>query len=150
MQTLHENARRRLGQRGASSWVEARIGQTRVWWRTHGHAAESVMVGNMSLEAAQHLQGQLDALIGMSPDVVGFHDWFDAPTYDTVSRISWQKWLSGKKFAGAHFLTSSRLMRMGIIVANLAYPGVRFAVHATRAEYEVARSAFLPPARRPI
>ena len=107
------------------------------------------MAGNMTVEAARYLQSKIDVLIASHQDVVGFHDWWDVPTYDSAARVAWQTWLTRAQFAGAHFLSRSRLLQMGIIVANLAYPRVRFAVYSQRFAYDRARAALMRPAIRP-
>jgi hypothetical protein len=136
---------------GSSPWEEARFGQTRVWWRSEGGVAETVIVGNMVRAAAEYLSGKFDRLMAEQGYAIGFHDWMDAPTYESASRALWQKWLASKQnIRSVSILTTSRIMRMGIAVANLAYPTVKFKVYSDRQEYERARAKLMRSVPRPV
>ena len=48
-----------------------------------------------------------------------------------------------------HFLTSSRIVRMGLTVANIAYPKIRFGIHEQAPAYLAARRTFMADATSP-
>jgi len=131
-------------------WEHAKLDGARVWWRSRGEAAENVVVGHMTKPLAEYLQKRFDALIAAHGGTVAFQDWFDAPTYDPEFRSSWQRWLARqRRIRAVHCLTNSRLVRMGLAVANLAYPSVGFLTYTRRADYVPERNRHLPLARGP-
>ena len=132
-------------------------GGATVFFRVEGKALENVIVGHMDAPVAERLMHEFDLVEQAHGSFVGFHSWLNAPTYSTEYRGLWMKWLADKNTSGAlketHFLTSSRIVRMGLTVANIAYPKIRFGIHETEPSYLAARRVFMtdavtPPPRR--
>ena len=124
---------------------------SRVFFRVVGHALENVIYGNMDVGIAIRLQSEFDVVERVHGKFVGFHYWHHAPTYDTAYRASWMAWLEQKKgtLKETHFLTKSRIVRMGLAVANIAYSHTTFVVHAEEPSYVEQRRRFMPDAPIP-
>lgn len=127
------------------------------FFRVEGRALENVIVGHMDAPVAERLMHEFDLVERAHGTFVGFHSWLQAPTYSTEYRGLWMKWLADKNQSGSltetHFLTASRIVRMGLTVANIAYPKIRFGIHETEPSYLAARRVFMtdattPPPRR--
>ncbi|MEZ4222114.1 MAG: hypothetical protein R3B13_14360 [Polyangiaceae bacterium] len=114
---------------------------TRVFYRVEGYCLEDVIFGHMDPPIAVRLQAEFNAIEREHGKFAGFHQWLDAPTYDSHYRTLWTNWLGSKRdtLVEAHFLTASRMVRMGLSVANIAYPRIRFGVHAKLEDYLTAR-----------
>lgn len=135
------------------AWQTFTVSSTSVWFRVQGSALENVIVGHMDAPVAERLMHEFDLVEAAHGSFVGFHSWLEAPTYSTEFRGLWMKWLAEKNKTGAlketHFLTSSRIVRMGLTVANIAYPKIRFGIHEHTADYVAARGAFMTSATPP-
>ncbi|MEO6950556.1 MAG: hypothetical protein ABI321_01985 [Polyangia bacterium] len=129
---------------------------THVYFRVEGACLENIIVGNHDAACARALQREYDIVEARHQQFVGFHYWMHAPTYDTESRVLWMNWLRTKNgtLKETHFAARSRIVKMGLAVANLAYSNTTFVVHGDDASYLAARKkhmsdlAFpeLPPA----
>ncbi|APR85698.1 Hypothetical protein A7982_11047 [Minicystis rosea] len=114
-------------------------------FRTEGNCLENVIWGHMDAPIAVRLQREFDALRRAHGEFRGFHHWANAPSYDTDYRQSWMDWLSDQNGAlvETHFLTSSRIVKMGLSVANIAYSQIRFGVHENEESYLRARAPYM-------
>lgn len=117
----------------------------------------------LSVPAAQvvviHVWGHLDVAIGdfmldfMEQRLAttdrcfqAFHDWSEVETYDTMARLRLTAWIAERRdrFEAIHVLSGSRLVSMGIAVANLALDRFINAYNQDqRARYEAALSEAL-------
>jgi hypothetical protein len=71
-----------------------------------------------------------------------FHDWIDMKSYESICRIRLTRWSLARldSYAEVHLGVASKLVAMGVQVANLALGGLLTA-HSQRAriEYELRR-----------
>ena len=125
---------------------------TQVFFRVDGASLENVIYGHMDISVAVRLQAEFDVVERAHGRFVGFHYWLHAPSYDSDYRALWIKWLGEKKgtLEETHFLTRSRMVRMGLAVANIAYSRIEFVTHTDEATYLAARErhmsfAAIPP-----
>lgn len=118
---------------------------TVVFFRTESNCLENVIWGHMDLPVATRLQAEFDALRRAHGEFRGFHYWPHAPSYDSDYRHSWMEWLGKQNGAlkETHFFTSSRLVKMGLSVANIAYSQIRFGVHDAADSYLAARQPYM-------
>ncbi len=118
---------------------------TTVFNRTDGNCLENVIWGHMDVAIATRLKTEFNALRSAHGEFRGFHYWAHAPNYDSDFRQSWMEWLAQQNGAlkETHFLTTSRLVKMGLSVANIAYAQIKFGVHGEEASYVEARDPFM-------
>lgn len=123
----------------------AQTGQGRVWYREEQKTAEVLCTGHMDTLSVPLITQRFDRLLDAHGRGGAFFDWEDATSYDPGVRRSWMAWLEarGSRVESIHFLTRSRLISMGIQVANLAWLRGKFEVHASRASYLTARGRLL-------
>ncbi|HKP60951.1 MAG TPA: hypothetical protein VJV78_29680 [Polyangiales bacterium] len=89
---------------------------------TYAHGA---MTRNMS----QLFLNQLEPVYATGVTIYGFHDWLDMASYDSMCRVDLTAWvLRHRKQTVAHIAATSRLVAMGVSVANLTL-GNLFHVH---------------------
>ena len=119
--------------------------RARTW--ASGAAIETIVTGRMDKGLALFMAAACTEIIAKRGSVVGCHDWFGAPDYDPDYRKVWTDWLLKyrKSVTAIHVLTTSRFVRMGLNVADLAIGGGLFGtgmlhVYSARSEYEVARN----------
>jgi len=122
---------------GQESWTSAR-GQLVV--RTPAKGVILVRIsGFFDQDLVPYVKAPTDRAIasGLSPAV--FNDWWDMTGYDSESRIALTQWMLGvrKKLSAGHVLLQSKIVAMGVSVANLALGGV-LTVHTNRAQFEAA------------
>ncbi len=67
-----------------------------------------------------------DAVLGGAGGVAMFYDFWEMPTYDSELRTEWTGWLvrHRAKLTALHVLARSKLVLMGVSVANLALGGL--------------------------
>lgn len=122
---------------GRTRWVTKR-GTLELWM-----ASEDVVVerfeGHASIEFVDPILDFLEAVIarGIRPRV--FDDWELATSYDTAVRNRMTAWTlkHRKEIAQTHILVRSRLLAMGVTVANLAVGG-SLRVYSSRDAFERA------------
>jgi hypothetical protein len=125
--------------RGAAVWATGR-GELRCWSPLPGICVVK-LTGHLEKELAPKFAedfnrthpGQLLAI---------FFDGGDMHGYDSKFRIGMQDWAKGVKqrTGSLHVWVQSKLVQMGVAVANLALGGV-LRVHATRAAMEATARA---------
>ncbi|MBL8722374.1 MAG: hypothetical protein JNL79_40710 [Myxococcales bacterium] len=127
------------------------FGSGRLWIRSSGPAIEAVVEGYLDVTLNDAYIRAFDEAMDAFPRRVGFHDWERLHGYDPRAREAWQRWLPmrGDNLDEVTFLTRLRLVRMGIVVANLAYPRIQFRVCTSLAEYLGRSDRWLPRVARP-
>lgn len=131
-------------------WSTTTLPECTVWWRSHEGALESVVAGRLTAEGSRLLAKCCDDVIERSTTPIAFHDWSQVASYEIAARSTWQRWLGQQtRIEAVHFLAGSTLLSMGLAVANLAYPRIRFDVHRPPESYRRARDLVMPPAPRP-
>ena len=104
-------------------------------------------------EFVGHMQKpHVDLFLGFSQERVSanpgrlyvFHDWIDMTGYDTICRQMLTKWTANnlRAYAAVHVAVQSKLVAMGVQVANLALGGLVTA-YTGRAQLETALRACL-------
>lgn len=125
-----------------------RSSQCAVWARRSGPAVETLSVGQLDEDAARLITPLFDEAIADSGHCIAFHDWWEASGYDPPHRTWWEKWLAAQQkgaIRGVNMLTQSFIVRMGLIVANIKYPHVKFKAFKGRFAYDSVRIGHLPP-----
>lgn len=134
-------------------WQTFSSGPTRVAFRIEGNALENVIVGHMDGPVAARLIHEFDGIVAVHGSCIGLHWWWDAPTYTSEYRALWMDWLARQSREGlpleTHFFTSSRIVRMGLAVANVAYAKIRFGIYDNEADYIALRRRFMKDAAPP-
>lgn len=105
--------------------------------------------GHADLDCALHLMRAFDriATITIGPLDV-FHDWELVTGYDSVVRQELVRWTDENEKPGeVHILVKSRLVAMGVSVANAALGG-KLVVYSDRVKFENTRSEMTMRKRR--
>jgi hypothetical protein len=127
----------------AQSWRPIRIiDRCQCWARTEGIWVETLMRGRVDLEMVKGMTAVFDETIAERGACGAFHDWWDVSGYDSACRLWWEGWLAAVPRAvirDATVLARSRLVRMGITLANLKYPHITFRTFGDRAAYDRLR-----------
>lgn len=104
-------------------------------WPVGKRAYASVATGHLSHELALLIMRVGEARYG-SGIVHGFHDWLDMTGYDSASRVTLTDWvMSHRPESRLYIGVRSRIVRMGVTVANLAL-GNLITIRQTREELE--------------
>ena len=75
----------------------------------------------MTREMSQLFIAELNRVYAGGQTVHGFHDWLAMSNYDSACRIDLTQWiLAHRKQSIVHIALGSRLVAMGVSVANLA------------------------------
>lgn len=108
------------------------------------------VMGHADLPCVRVLMGAFDRVASLTPDKMEvFHDWERVTGYEAEVRPEYTRWSKGHLhcLAGLHILIRSRLLAMGITVANAALNGAMTA-HYERAEFEKLRAEAILRRRR--
>jgi hypothetical protein len=83
------------------------------------------VTGHFCAELASILLADADRLLTQRPELVVFHDWADMEGYDSAARLAVTSWCLHHLDAiqAAHLASGSKLVSMGIAVANIALGG---------------------------
>jgi hypothetical protein len=85
--------------------------------------------GYMTRNMAQLMILQLEPVYASGAMIYGFHNWLGMSNYESACRVDLTAWvLQHRKQTVAHIALASRLVAMGVSVANLAL-GSPFHVH---------------------
>lgn len=107
---------------------------------THAHGA-------MTRELSQFFLAQLEPAYASGDRIYGFHNWLGMESYDSACRLDLTAWvLKRRKQTVAHIAAASRMVAMGVSVANLAL-GSLFEVHTTEASLQRALNETLKQKR---
>ena len=87
-----------------------------------------------------------DAVLKRSETVVGVHDWSALTGYDSGVRARVTSWGMRviSKFEAIHVFSQSSVVRMGVVVSNMALRG-RILVHEDREKFLGIREELLKP-----
>jgi hypothetical protein len=95
--------------------------------------------GHLTSPLAHHLMTDTNMKIAQHAPIYIFNDWSGMKSYDSDARTDLTTWAARIKprLLGVHLLVSSKLVSMGISVANLALGGFLQA-HAERTSWDAA------------
>ncbi|MDC3952901.1 hypothetical protein [Polyangium jinanense] len=105
--------------------------------------------GHADLDCALHVMRAFDRLAALTlGDIEVFHDWEHVTGYDSIVRQEFVRWAQEHPKQGeAHILVKSRIVAMGVSVANVALGG-RLKAYADRPKFERARTETIASKRR--
>jgi hypothetical protein len=91
------------------------------YWRASPRVYATQVRGYMTPDMARLIIGHGELLYGPAGRVHGFHDWFDMSNYDSRCRVELTAWvMSHRQRSALHIGLRSRMVAMGVAVANLA------------------------------
>lgn len=124
---------------GDTVWSTPR-GELHCWQLAPGSFVVK-MSGHLEKELARRFAADFDRAHPGSLDAI-FFDGGEMSGYDSAFRVGMTEWAMGvkKRTKTLHVWVQSKLVQMGVAVANLALGGV-LRVHATRAAMEDAARA---------
>ena len=69
---------------------------------------------------------RMDAVLGDAGKIAIFFDFTDAPRYESGLRVFWTQWLQShlRSITKMHIVVRSKMVAMGVSVANLALGGI--------------------------
>ena len=104
--------------------------------------------GHATVGFSETITQRLDVLLSKGIRPVVFDDWEGLTSYDSGARIHLTAWTAenASKLRGIHMLFRSKLVAMGVTVANLTLKG-GMATYASRPEFESVLAAALARAR---
>ena len=114
-----------------------------VYWVLAPRLYMTEVRGLMTQPMSQLLMKQAEPLYAIGGKVHGFHNWFAMDNYDSVCRVELTGWVLGHRAqTGLHIGLRSRMVAMGVAVANLAL-GSLIQVHNEPRALEEALEALL-------
>jgi hypothetical protein len=137
------------GLAGADEHIRWCRGDLRV--RTAENVVFMQLNGYLDKEYVTNITQPVDKLIVAGVKPLIFNDWWEMTGYDTDARLKltdWIFWMRGK-IQGSHILVRSKIVSMGVSIANLALGGM-LTVYTDRQEFALAyrravRSCVKPP-----
>jgi hypothetical protein len=107
-----------------ATWSGPR-GSVRVWQPMRGVVAYKV-VGHLHIDGTKVVLAALERMMRRGTTYVAFNDYYEMEGYDSPSRIAMTDWTlaSRSKFSAIHILVRSKIVSMGVSVANLALGGL--------------------------
>lgn len=91
------------------------------YWQLAPHVYMTEVRGLMTQPMSQLIMKQAEPLYAMGGKVHGFHNWYAMDNYDSVCRVELTSWvLSHRAQSSLHIGLRSRMVAMGVAVANLA------------------------------
>ncbi|MDC3955792.1 hypothetical protein [Polyangium jinanense] len=106
--------------------------------------------GYLEKEIVSKITQPIDKLIGQGVKPIIFNDWWDLSGYDSDARLKltdWIFWIRGK-IVGSHILVRSKIVSMGVSIANLALGGM-LTVYTDRQEFTLAYHRALRQGMKP-
>ncbi len=105
--------------------------------------------GHANLDCALHVMRSFDRLSALTLGALDvFHDWELVTGYDSIVRQELVRWAQEQpKHGDVHVLVKSRIVAMGVSVANVALGG-RLKVYADRQKFEQTRTETIAGKRR--
>jgi hypothetical protein len=90
-----------------------------------GAIVEGRFIGHGSLELAGAIQREMTPILEQNGRSIVFADWWDMTGYDSTARVELTAWMAKMRprMSAFHVLVRSRLVAMGVSVANLALGG---------------------------
>lgn len=113
------------------------------------------VTGYLEKDVVGKITHPIDKLIGQGARPIIFNDWWELSGYDSDARLKltdWIFWIRGK-IVGSHILVRSKIVSMGVSIANLALGGM-LTVYTDRQEFTLAyhralRHSLKPPHASP-
>ena len=134
------------------------VGRTHALYRDAGELSVRWCESSVLVVLRDHGQGGFSSIIRRywdeallrTPRVTLLADFWSMPTYDSPLRLDLTSWLLDHRprVAELHVLTRSRIVTMGVAVANLALGGL-VTNHRTRAPFDEAVARFPFQSARP-
>jgi hypothetical protein len=113
------------------------------YWELAPRVYVTEVRGLMTQPMSQLIMKQAEPLYAIGSKVHGFHNWFAMDNYDSVCRVELTSWvLRHRAQTGLHIGLRSRMVAMGVAVANLAL-GSLIQVHNEPRALEEALEALL-------
>ncbi|MEW5853457.1 MAG: hypothetical protein AB2A00_32070 [Myxococcota bacterium] len=115
------------------------------WWSPARGIYCTAVSGHVDMECVQLLErGWMQTFERSGSSVVTFHDWSGVTGYETDARVQYTKWSEPimKDVAMVHILLQSRIVAMGVSVANIVLGG-KLKATSDRAAFERLRDAAL-------
>ena len=97
------------------------------------------VTGYLEKDIVSKITHPIDKLIGQGARPIIFNDWWELSGYDSDARLKltdWIFWIRGK-IVGSHILVRSKIVSMGVSIANLALGGM-LTVYTDRQEFTLA------------
>lgn len=114
-----------------------------LYWELAPRVYMTEVRGFMTQPMSQLIMKQAEPLYAIGGKVHGIHNWFGMENYDSVCRVELTSWvLSHRAQTGLHIGLRSRMVAMGVAVANLAL-GSLIQVHNEPRALEEALSSLL-------
>jgi hypothetical protein len=109
------------------TWTDA--GAVRIWVRGHGAGAFAAVI-----------TARFDRVLGQSGTLTMLYDFEEMATYNSQLRSDLTAWCHKHRdrIRGLHVLTASRIVAMGVAVANVALGGL-ITVHKGRPSFQAAQ-----------
>jgi hypothetical protein len=95
--------------------------------------------GHLTIELAANLMSDTNRRLAHYSPIYIFNDWWEMKSYDTKARMELTAWAQRirPRLLGVHLLVRSKLVAMGVSVANIAL-GSFLLAHAERPDFEAA------------
>ncbi|MDI3290747.1 hypothetical protein [Polyangium sp. 15x6] len=106
--------------------------------------------GYLEKDIVSKITQPVDKQIGQGVKPIIFNDWWDLAGYDSDARLKltdWIFWIRGK-IVGSHILVRSKIVSMGVSIANLALGGM-LTVYTDRQEFTLAYHRALRQSMKP-
>lgn len=117
-------------------------------WRPAPRVIVTRVVGFMPESFGDRLISDIDRILAEGEGFVGFNDWELCEDYDAVARKRLTRWLAARlsAFESVSVLLGSRILSMGVSVANIALRGhLRSSTDRAWFEAELRRQGVQPP-----
>jgi hypothetical protein len=112
-------------------------GAMRLDWSRQGHV-RVIVHGHGHVDYADAVVARWESVRRVNGRVTLHIDFWEMPTYDSGLRVGMTGWATKNRDSvdGVHVVTRSKLVSMGVSVANLAMGGI-FTTHVQRAEFDL-------------
>jgi hypothetical protein len=116
---------------------QSSTGALRLDWNRQGVVTATVL-GHGHADYGHHVTRRWDAVIRTSAKIVFLLDFWDMPTYDSGMRTVMTTGVLKHRSSAepSHVVTRSKLVGMGVAVANLATGGL-FTIHSARVGFDL-------------
>lgn len=108
----------------------------RLDWSRQGHV-RVIVLGHGNADYADAVVARWESVRRINGRVTLYIDFWEMQTYDSGLRVGMTGWATKHRDCvdGVHVVTRSKLVSMGVSVANLAMGGI-FTTHVQRAEFD--------------
>lgn len=148
METMTTSPPSRSGQSVDDHVVWSR-GELRI--RVTDNVVYEQVSGYLEKDIVTKITAPIDRLIANGAKPVIFNDWWELSGYDSDARLKltdWIFWIRGK-IVGSHILVRSKIVSMGVSIANLALGGM-LTVYTDRADFTLAYHKAMRQSVRPM